>query len=192
MAVLNVLSFGTRMWFFIGQVIWFFLPAGIANMGASMSRFLPVPAWPVDGGRTWRGKRILGSHKTWRGVITGLIIGTVFFYLQQWLYHTYGWAQDVSLIDYSSISIAFPLLLGAGALIGDMVKSIAKRQMSIDPGVSWMPFDQIDYVVGAAGFVSFVIVPTWQMIGTALAIGFGLHILVNLIAYSLHIQKNKL
>lgn len=161
-------------------------------MGASMSRFLPVPALPIDAGHTWRGKRILGDHKTWRGVITGMIAGTAFFYLQQWLYQSYDWAHDISLLDYSSASIVFPLLLGAGALIGDMVKSIAKRQFGIAPGVSWMPFDQIDYVLGAAGFVSLSVVPTWQMIGTALVVGFSLHILVNLIAYSLRIQKNKL
>lgn len=180
------------MWLSLIQIIWFFFPAGVANMGASMSRFLPVPALPVDAGRTWRGKRILGDHKTWRGVITGLIAGTLFYYLQRWLYLAYDWAREISFIDYADMSIWFPVLLGAGALIGDMVKSIAKRQFGIAPGISWMPFDQIDYVLGAAALVSIITFPGWRRIGIAIALGFTFHILVNRIAYLLRIQRNTL
>jgi CDP-2,3-bis-(O-geranylgeranyl)-sn-glycerol synthase len=35
-----------------------------------------------------------------------------------------------------------------GTLGGDALKSFFKRQLDIPPGESWIPFDQVDYVLG--------------------------------------------
>ena len=46
-----------------------FILAGTAHvlwMGSPLSRRLAIP---IDGGRDWRGRRLLGDHKTWRGFV---------------------------------------------------------------------------------------------------------------------------
>lgn len=179
------------MWLIIGQTIWFFLPAGIANMAASLSRFLPVPDTAVDHGATWRGKRLFGAHKTWRGGITGVVAGTLFFLLQQYWYQ-YDWAQSLSIINYSQTTWTLGILFALGAILGDMIESTIKRQMNIDPGKPWVPFDQLDYVIGAVVLSSVITFPGWIYVLIAVGLGFGLHILVNILSYILGIQKNKL
>jgi CDP-2,3-bis-(O-geranylgeranyl)-sn-glycerol synthase len=51
---------------------------------------------PIDGGRSYRGRRIFGDHKTWRGILTGMVAGTLVVGLQQVLYAQFGWFQWVS------------------------------------------------------------------------------------------------
>jgi CDP-2,3-bis-(O-geranylgeranyl)-sn-glycerol synthase len=40
-------------------------------------------------------------------------------------------------------------LLGVGVIAGDALKSFFKRQRGVPSGHTWVPFDQIDYAVGA-------------------------------------------
>jgi hypothetical protein len=59
-------------------VIWFFLPAGLANVApifAAKLPYLKTLTFPLDGYITFRGKRLLGEHKTLRGVISGILVG---------------------------------------------------------------------------------------------------------------------
>lgn len=136
-------------------VLWVFAPAGIANMVPILAARVPVIRrfdQPIDGGRSFRGRRIFGDHKTWRGILTGMVAATAVLALQQLLYGQFGWFQWVSNgVDYMSLPIwlAGPLF-GLGALGGDAVKSFFKRQLNVEPGRSWIPFDQLDYVIGGA------------------------------------------
>ena len=52
--------------------IFLFLPALVPNSAA----VLFGGGTPVDFGRTWKGKRILGDGKTWRGLFGGVAAGT--------------------------------------------------------------------------------------------------------------------
>jgi len=167
------------MWLFIGQSIWFFLPAGIANICASMSRHLPISNYPVDFYKSWQGKRIFGDHKTWRGIIFGTLSGILIFWLQQYLYR-FDFFQSLSLVDYDQQTWLFGLLLASGAVWGDVVKS------------SWLPFDQIDYTTGALVAISFVYFPGWPIAIFIVVFGLALHIIFNLLGYLLKFQKNKL
>ena len=103
------------------QVLYFFLPAYLANMSPVLiGRRFSALAIPMDGGRTLWGKRILGDHKTWRGLLAGIIAGTMVFELQRFLYDT-GVAQGLALFDYSAHPLLPGLLMGLGAGIGDAV-----------------------------------------------------------------------
>src|ERR1700739_3392699 len=76
--------------------LWFFLPAGAANVTPifmAQVRQLKQFDAPMDLGKTFRGKRIFGSHKTWRGLIAGIIFGTLTLELQQLLVQHLGWLQ---------------------------------------------------------------------------------------------------
>lgn len=98
---------------------------------------------PLDNGRMWRGQRLFGPHKTWRGLISGVLVGL----LVGWLVYNF-YLHNYSLVQYLLSSIA----MATGALVGDAVESCIKRQRGIASGSSWFPFDQTDYIVGGVLF----------------------------------------
>lgn len=133
---------------------WFLLPAAIANAAPVFGPVLPlIKHWntPIDGGRTLRGHRLFGEHKTWRGLLCGIAAATLTLWLQQLAFNHAAWAQYLSgPVDYAMLPV---LLLGPlfaiGALGGDVIESFFKRQRGIKSGGTWVPFDQIDYIIGA-------------------------------------------
>lgn len=134
---------------------WFFLPAGIANMVPIFAARVPQLRrfnTPIDFGKSFRGKRIFGSHKTWRGLIAGVIFSTFVLSLQQLAVRHTGWLQDwTARVDYAKLpTLVLGPLFAIGALGGDAIESFFKRQRDIPPGHGWFPFDQTDYIIGAA------------------------------------------
>lgn len=178
----------------VWETLWFFLPAMTANMApvlVSHSQTLRSLAYPLDGGHTWRGKRLLGNNKTLSGLVLGLLAGGLTGLLQHWLY-SYPAPQSISIVSYNSVSASFSLgvLLGAGALVGDAVKSFFKRQRNIPAGQSWLPFDQIDLVLGAIAITWWIDAVTIAHDVTALIIiGVGSYI-VGAVGVRLHIKKS--
>jgi len=135
--------------------LWFFLPAGVANVTPILVAKLPgLKHWeaPMDLHRTFRGKRILGSHKTWRGLVAGAVMATATLALQQYLVGHFGWAQTLTRqVDYMDLpTLVLGPLFGLGALGGDAIESFFKRQRNVSPGRGWFPFDQTDYIIGGA------------------------------------------
>jgi CDP-2,3-bis-(O-geranylgeranyl)-sn-glycerol synthase len=141
------------------QVLWLFVPAYLANMSPVFvqGRFVRF-AGPMDGGHSFRGKRILGDHKTWRGLIAGVVVGVATYELQRVL-HGAGIAPGLPLLDYAEHPLLPGLLMGLGTGVGDAVKSFFKRRVDIAPGASWPVFDQLDFFAGAYAFVSLVHMP---------------------------------
>jgi CDP-2,3-bis-(O-geranylgeranyl)-sn-glycerol synthase len=140
-------------------LVWVCAPAGVANMVPVFAAHIPAIKrydTPMDFGKSFRGRRVLGDHKTWRGLVAGIVAATVVLALQAWLTgHVpfFTWlAKDFSYLGLP-ILIVGPLF-AIGALGGDAVKSFFKRQIGIAPGKKWFPFDQIDYIVGAGLAVS--------------------------------------
>lgn len=135
--------------------LWFFLPAGVANASPIFAAKLRlIREWdaPIDLGRTFKGKRLLGDHKTWRGLAVGIIMSTLVLWLQQALVRHFGWAQSItSHVDYKTLpTLILGPLFGFGALGGDAIESFFKRQLGRPPGNGWFPFDQTDYIIGGA------------------------------------------
>jgi CDP-2,3-bis-(O-geranylgeranyl)-sn-glycerol synthase len=93
---------------------------------------------PIDFGRSWRGKRILGDGKTWRGlligVLAGILLGLLWFYLSKSspLNEVY-----YGVFDFRITDPFFGFYLGFGALFGDLVKSFFKRQLGKARGSPW-------------------------------------------------------
>ncbi len=122
----------------MNELIWFilfFLPAYIANMAPVFVRKVNVLAYPLDGNRTWNGKPLLGKNKTWRGLVFGTIMGGVTGAVLQ--------ATGLPFVWW------WGFILGFAALVGDALKSMFKRQVGIRPGGSWVPFDQLDFIIVA-------------------------------------------
>jgi CDP-2,3-bis-(O-geranylgeranyl)-sn-glycerol synthase len=130
----------------------FFWPAGAANSApifATKIKALDRFGKPIDGGRTFRGKRIFGDHKTIRGFIIGPLTGALAATELLVIYNYWSYFRDISPIDYSQPeTILLGAIMGFGALVGDSVKSFFKRQVGVPSGKGWFPYDQIDYIVG--------------------------------------------
>lgn len=154
----------------------FFLPAGVANMTPIFASRLPgLRNWqaPIDLGKSYRGKRIFGPHKTWRGLISGTLMGTI-----------------IGVLLLSSDNLWVAASMSAGALIGDAVESFFKRQRGIESGKAWFPFDQTDYIVGGLLFtLPFGVPPLWLVLWI-FALYFGLHLISSYLGYKLGFKKS--
>ncbi|MDD3284240.1 MAG: CDP-archaeol synthase [Patescibacteria group bacterium] len=171
------------------KLIWLFLPASIANITASIFRSVNFLNYPIDFGFKFREKPLLGKNKTFRGFLFGVLIAIFCVFLQKFFYAS---TISISMIDYSNINIVLlGFLLGFGALFGDSFKSFFKRQKNIDSGKSWIPFDQIDWIVGAVIFVSFYVNLSFKDCAIAIIFFGAIHPIFNLIGYVLGFQKNK-
>jgi len=166
---------------------WFFLPAGCANMAPILAAKIPLLShlsYPIDFYKTHAHKRVLGDHKTIRGLISGILVGILVAYLQNSLYSRFIFFHSFLPAYYQYLSPAIlGGLLGFGALTGDIGKSFLKRRMSINPGKSWFLFDQLDYIIG--GFLMSLLYVKLSLIVYVIAfvMWFFLHIIVSFIGF---------
>ena len=137
----------------LAQAFWIIIPVYTANATA----VLVGGGTPVDFGRFWRdGRRILGDGKTWSGLLVGTLLGMI---------AGFGCAVAASFLqgtEYAFVGLTafegFPLMIPIlfslcfGALLGDLIESFFKRRVGIARGADWIPFDQLDFLVGAIGF----------------------------------------
>lgn len=174
------------------QALYYFLPAAVANMTPPLiHKLFREAAAPIDHGYLWRGKPFFGSHKTWRGLIAGILMGVFAFNVQVILY-SFPFFQTLSIVDYSHTGFFLGFLLSSGALAGDLVKSFFKRRLQIPSGTSWVPFDQIDFVVGALLFSFLVFIPPVSVVVIILLTYPFFHPLINTIGYYLHVRDVKM
>ena len=76
-------------------------------------------------------------------------------------------------------------------MAGDSIKSFFKRRAGIAPGESWMPADQLDFVVGALVLMLPLIRLGWMEIAVILVISFVGDIVVNYLSFFLGIRTTK-
>jgi CDP-2,3-bis-(O-geranylgeranyl)-sn-glycerol synthase len=161
-----------------------FLPAGIANMTPLLANKVPgLNRWetPMDFGCSFGGIRIFGAHKTWRGIITATACGTLAGLVI---------AHTLLRSDSSMPWLPYFAAMSFGALAGDAIKSFFKRRVGIASGKSWVPFDQIDYIIGALVCTLPFGLPKLSFVLSVLLLYFVLHLAVTYIGYLLHFKKD--
>jgi CDP-2,3-bis-(O-geranylgeranyl)-sn-glycerol synthase len=196
---------------FILQALWLFLPAYMANMAPVFAMKL-LPDWTarMDGGKVWKdGRPMLGAGKTWRGLAAGVVFASVCAALQSLIRKSsIGWSD----FDYHNHGLVGPIVLGAffgaGAIVGDAVKSFFKRRTGREGGAPWVPFDQLDFVVGGLLFAflgswGLQLLPPaapnwwwtelggkhWPKLVVLVLLTPALHFVVNVIGYRLKLKK---
>jgi len=179
---------------YILSCLYFFLPAYFANMTpplmrrANLFNFLDRE---IDFGKKFLGQPIFGKHKSWRGVILGILVGFLVALVQGCLYQ-FPAVQKISLLDYEQINIfLFGFLISAGAIFGDLLFAFIKRRLKIEPGARFIPFDQTNYVIGAAIFLTPIFKIEIMVWITLFVLTFLLHIIVNRIGYYLKLHCSK-
>src|SRR5574342_1055292 len=100
------------------QLFYLMIPAYLANMAPPvLAKYSPWNA-PMDFGLSVGGIRVFGSHKTWAGFVIGVLVALLAGFI---LSKTY-WPFEFS-------AIAWSVLVGVGALLGDALKSFFKRRV---------------------------------------------------------------
>lgn len=158
------------------RLAYFMLPAYCANMAPPFVRF-------------WRGwnppisRRWLGDHKTVVGFLAGVCAGVLATGLQRLI------DAPIALVDDRHWFV-LGLRFGVGAMLGDTLKSFAKRRLRIAPGERWIPFDQLDFVLGALILVAPQVELSWPDIALVLALSFVADVVVNRLAFHCGIKDS--
>ncbi len=158
------------------QSLWLILPAYIAN---------PIPVvvggkTPVDFGRKFFDRRsVFGPGKTWRGSAAGITAGTLAACFQILIGESYGLTEH----GFVEMSVTLGLLLSAGAILGDIVKSFFKRRLDFKRGQKMFLADQLDFLVGALLLASLETSVSFGNIAVLVIITPFIHRLTNIFAY---------
>ena len=173
------------------KALYFFLPAYFANMSPPIITKIPFIKKinkPIDFNRSINNKRVLGNNKTIIGFISGVISALILFQIQKYLFN-FNFFQNISILNYKEFGLLLPFLLGFGAMFGDLIKSFIKRRLNILSGSSFPIADQLDFVIFALLFSSFVYLPSFKIILILIVLTPFLCILINFIAFKLKLKK---
>ena len=172
----------------LGCALWLALPiivAGIFHIAAIRLNVLPSLARiPLDGGLTFRARRIFGANKTLRGLLLMVSFTILAATGQAWLAAHVDWAREITPRE---LLAAGPLkwggLLGLGYVLGELPNSFFKRQIDVAPGapgagvlgpVFWI-VDQVDSLAGALIAMSFIWLPPWPIVVAMLIVTLVVH-----------------
>jgi hypothetical protein len=181
---------------YILSCIYFFIPAYIANAAPPLANTFNVLNGlnkPIDGGHEIKGMPILGSHKTWRGLVIEFIVCTLliqfFIYIND--YYNLGIYNNIGLNVHTINTWLLGLLLSAGIVFGDIFFAFVKRRLRLRPGVAFIPFDQTNYVIGAFIFLQPFLNLSLSFWLTLFLLTLFVHILFNRVGYNLGLHKAK-
>jgi CDP-2,3-bis-(O-geranylgeranyl)-sn-glycerol synthase len=132
---------------------WVMLPAYVPNNAA----VLAGGGRPIDGGRTWNGRRLLGDGKTWRGTAMGVLAGAALALALNAVVPAVG---DLLGTDLPTFPLAVVFALPAGAMAGDILASFLKRRTGRERGAAFPGLDQLDFVVVSL-LLAFLAAPDW-------------------------------
>jgi len=178
-----------EIFLFILKCFYLMLPAYFANMAPVIVRKINFLAYPIDFNKQIAGKPILGHNKTFRGIFFGVAFAVAIAYVQHLMYAKEAF-RGISFIDYGNWMF-LGVLMGLGALTGDLIKSVFKRRLGINPGERFVPFDQTDFAIGALALAMLFLNVTAKIFIVAVALSFVLHVATNHLAFYLRIRNEK-
>jgi CDP-2,3-bis-(O-geranylgeranyl)-sn-glycerol synthase len=173
---------------FVVVAFWTMLPAYVPNNAA----VLAGGGAPIDGGRTWGGRRVLGDGKTWRGTAAGTLAGVAVALACNAAADAVSSALGVSLPTFP-LAAAFGLALGA--MLGDIGASFLKRRSGRERGAAFPGLDQLDFVVGALLLAAALSTPwfvetfTLPVVVVVVVLTPVLHVTTNVAAYALGLKN---
>ena len=128
--------------------------------------WLSALARPVDAGLTFRGRRLLGDNKTYRGLLAVAAGTAIGFLLRAALGGASIHEADAPWLDQPGLRTAFfGFLVGAAAMLSEFPNSFVKRQLGIRPGeqgrriagLIFYVLDQVDLLLGVCLVLSTVL-----------------------------------
>ena len=143
------------------RAVWLTAPiliAGLVHVAVITLDLAPGLARPIDRGRRWRGRALLGQNKTWRGFVVMPVATAITVSAQQALA-----GRSRHLATLAPVRRGGPpawivgVLCGAAYVMAELPNSFVKRRLGIAPGSSapraralQYVVDQLDSVIGCA------------------------------------------
>jgi hypothetical protein len=156
-----------------------FVVAGLAQTAWFASNRSRAFAVPLDGGLTFRGRRLFGNNKTARGLVVmvpavAITLPLVAFVFESALPPPSG-LWPLTLPGYSALGAWSAL----GFMLGELPNSFLKRQLDIAPGAAagrrglpWqLAADRLDSGIGLLLAASLVVHVPWATWALVLGIG---------------------
>jgi hypothetical protein len=153
---------------------------------------------PIDRGAQFRGKRLFGENKTWRGIVSTTLGTALGFVIQALWLHNYESVQRLELFEYSlPKALVVGLLVGVACGISELPNSFIKRQIGIAPGATasgavnlvFYIIDQVDFLVGAWIVLIFVIAISPVRVLYSFVFLFVTHQVISFLGYLLGMRK---
>ena len=175
-----------------------FILAGVAQTWWFKSPRSARFAIPLDGGRTFRGRPLLGPNKTWKGFVV-MVPATAFAFLALALLAPAVPALDRGLWPLSPPGFALLGIIAAtGFMVGELPNSLIKRQLGIAAGgaprgrgVRGLAFvmDRLDSLLGMLAAISLVVPTGWKLWALVLGVGPAIHWLFSVALYLLGVKS---
>ncbi|GMX58904.1 MAG: CDP-2,3-bis-(O-geranylgeranyl)-sn-glycerol synthase [Candidatus Microsyncoccus archaeolyticus] len=185
------------MIYYLLSCVYFFGPAYLANSAPPLAyRFNIFKSLgkPIDGGRMINNKPILGDHKTWRGLVSEIIVCTIlmpiFIKLHEFLGLEHYQAIGFNAFDQIN-GFLLGFLLSLGIIFGDLFFAFIKRRLNLKPGAKFIPFDQINYIIGAFIFSQPFLQFELKFWFSLIILTFFLHVFFNRTGYNLGLHNAK-
>lgn len=146
----------------VENAIWFLLPAMASNLALYLLGSLlgKEVGPPLDMGLSWKGRRLLGDSRGFIGLPVVLTVG--------------------ALVGLCQGSPEVGLVLGLGVELGTVAHSFVKRRLGLRAGEGHLPWDHLDYCLGAVFAHGFCFGFDWSMVVFCLAVGGLIHWLASL------------
>jgi CDP-2,3-bis-(O-geranylgeranyl)-sn-glycerol synthase len=180
-------------------------PAFIANAGMTLTGTWGKPGTSMDFGKNFiDGKRIFGEGKTWKGLIGGMIVGSLIGFVLILIYIPLtiavkglpmtNWDQ-LGLVTMEEVLffteptalnfILRTILLAVGGCLGDAVGSFIKRRFNKPRGAQFFILDQIDFLL-IAYLCAYIVFPVpWYYMLTIILFTPLVVVLANIVAYTI-------
>jgi CDP-2,3-bis-(O-geranylgeranyl)-sn-glycerol synthase len=141
---------------------------------------------PIDAGGTFRGRRIFGESKTWRGVAIALVGSVLAVACQKYVVGDA--AAAFAVLDYTRVNpVILGSVIGVAAMAGELPNSFVKRQLGIAPGetsrttvrrLGFWVWDQVDLLTLTWPALLPWLRPTPALVGASFLLVLVLHPLV--------------
>jgi CDP-2,3-bis-(O-geranylgeranyl)-sn-glycerol synthase len=171
------------------RAVWLTAPiliAGLVHVAVITLDVAPELARPIDAGRRWRERPLLGRNKTWRGFVVMPAATAITIAAQQALA-----VRSRHLAGLAPLRRGAPpawivgAICGAAYVLAELPNSLVKRRLGIAPGTSaprapgaQYIVDQLDSVIGCAVAIRMLYrIDTADAAASAL-LGAGCHVAV--------------
>ena len=174
--------------------LWLFLPAMLPNSAAVVFG----GETKMDFGKTWRGKRIFGDGKSWRGFFGGAFSGIFLGLILIGVSALFG-SENYWGFGPFWRNVGILCTLSFGAVLGDLCGAFIKRRIGLERGAKAPVLDQYDFVIGAM-LVTALFFPDWiyatyiegwhiAALIFLIVIMFAIHRSMNIIGYKAGLKK---
>ena len=151
-------------------------------------------ARPIDEGRKFRGKRVFGQNKTWRGPVAMAFGAAMVLEIQKRILHEWPPIADFEFLDYANVrGWLLGAMIGVASEFSELPNSFVKRQLDIAPsGTSsgwWSAvfsvWDQIDVLLGVWLVLAVVTSVTLERVLWSIVLVLTIHPLTTVVGYVL-------